>query len=155
MKNTKIANQQAFTLVELVIAIVIISIALIGTMNAVFAVGGHSADPLVMHQAIAIGESYIDEISTKNFDNPCPAVPAPGGRANYTSICHYSGLSEAPHDQTGAAIASLSQYNVSVTTDFAAANLNGLTGANNVARIDVTVTGPKLSMTFSAYRTSY
>ncbi len=146
-------QQAGFTLVELIISMVIISIALGGTLmtvnNAIF----FSADPLVSQQSLAIGESYLEEILKKKF----PKTPCPGGqRKNFRNICSYDGISQAPTDQNGDPIAELSAYTVSVSVDTSGAILNDLNSSNEVARVDVTVSHPGLaSMTFSGYRTNH
>jgi MSHA pilin protein MshD len=63
-------RQQGMTLVELVIAIVVVSIAVTSVMGAMATIGGRSADPIVLMQAQAIAESYMDEITAKAYTLP-------------------------------------------------------------------------------------
>jgi MSHA pilin protein MshD len=153
--------QRGATLVELVITIVIISIsvgAVIGTLSRMTA---HSADPMIEAQAVAIAESYLEEIMLKSYLDPTTGTvcPAPvGGRSVYDNICDYNGLVDAgAHDQSGAAPPglNLTAYTVSVAVN-QAASLNNLSGSGQVLRVDVRVTyGSLVDITLSGYRTNY
>jgi len=146
-------------MIELVISMTIIAIALLGTLLAINTAVAFSGDPMISHQAVSIAESYLEEILQKNFSTTaaCPAVPAPGGRASFNSICQYNGLSQSPTSQSGAAISALlNSYTVTVTVDSSAAILGSLTPGTQVERVDVTVSHPSMtSLTISAYRTNY
>ena len=147
---------RGFTLIELVISMSIIAITLIGVLMAINTSTLYSSDPLLTHQAIAIAESYLEEIVSKAFPiGTCPA----GTRSTYTNICNYNGLSESPRDQNGNPIAALASYNVSVSVDSTTASLGfpSLTSGTQVVRIDVTVshTPNMVPVTFSMYRTNY
>jgi MSHA pilin protein MshD len=153
---------RGFTLIELMLAITIIAIAVIGVLSVINMASSFSADPMITHQAVAIGESYLQEITTKPFPTtalPCSGSP-PALRSNYSTICDYKGIpvgGQVPTDVNGNAIAGLSAYTVQVTIDDTTANVNGLTAAANRAlRIDVTVSHPNMTtLIFSAYRTRY
>ncbi len=104
-------RQCGLTLVELVISIVIISIAVTGVLMAYSTMVARSADPLIDVQAVAIAEAYMDEILAKPVAGPVGG----GGRATYATVGEYAGLSEPPTDQFGAALAGLGAYTVAVT----------------------------------------
>lgn len=147
-----------FTLVELIISIVVISIALSGTLIATNIASKYSSDPMVSRQAVSIAQSYLDEILTKKFPTtlPCPAPPG-GGRSVYKNVCDYQGLVDVgPKDQTGTAVSGLEAYTVTVAIDDTAAVLGTLTTGTQVVRVDVTVTRTAMpSVKVSGYRTSY
>lgn len=147
-----------YTLIELVISLAIIAIAVLGTLLAINTAGLFSGNPSINYQAIAIAESYLEEISQKSFP-PIPITNCPAAtRANFTNVCNYNGLSEAPHDQTGNAIPALAAYTVNVLVDTSTAQLGSpsLTAGTQVVRIDVTVSHNQMpTMTFSTYRTNY
>lgn len=159
----KLSLISGFTLVELVISMTMISIALLGTLLAINTATLFSGDPLVTHQSMAIGESYLEEILQKDFPIfPCPSPPSPGGRSAFNNICQYHGLLESPTSQSGSQISpQLNAYKVSVAVDgtnsvLGPPNFPSLTPGSEVVRIDVTVSHPRISgMTFSAYRTKY
>lgn len=153
---TKYQVYKGYTLIELVTSMTIIAIALIGTLMAINTATLHSGDPLLRRQAIAIAESYLEEISGKDFPTaPCPA----GTRGTFTNICNYNGLSEQPTNQNGTPMPGLSGYTVSVAVDSATASLGSpsLTSGTEAVRIDVTVSLPPIMVpiTLSTYRTNY
>jgi MSHA pilin protein MshD len=142
-----------FTLVELVISMVVISIALGGVLLAIHYAVGHSADPLLQHQALGIAESYLEEILLKPFADP------DGGdgetvRALLDDVDDYHGLDDAgARDQSGTAIAGLESYTVRV--DVTNTALNGIPAADS-KMVTVTVSHPTgINLTLSGYRTDY
>jgi len=157
-------NQQGLTLIELIVAMVVISVALVGVMSVINYTTRHSADPVVRHQAIAIAEAYMEEIVLKDFCEPdqtpaeCAANPCPGSEADrdlYDNVCDYDGLVDnGARNQNGQAISGLENYRVNVTVvqeSFGppVATVNGL-------RIDVDVTDPSgESLRLSSYRADY
>ena len=149
-------KQSGVTLIELVISIVILSIAVVGVLSALGTIGGRSADPMIREQSIAIAEAYLEEINLSQFAavGSCPSVPGAGGRANLSHICHYHGLADSgAKNQFGVAVG-LDNYDVSVAVANSS-NLGGL-ASSVVLRIDVTVTGPtNEAFSLSAYRTNY
>ena len=129
------------SLIELIISIVIISIA-ITTIVATFSrVSLSSVDPMLQEQAIAVAEAYMEEITLKPFLDPdtLTVCPAPeGARSNYDNVCDYNGLNDVGvRDQTGGApISGLEQFTVNVTVQNSA--LNGVPAASSL-RIDIRV----------------
>jgi len=157
------SRQQGMTLVELVIAIVVVSIAVTSVMGAMATIGGRSADPIVLMQAQAIAESYMDEITAKAYTlpdaNPTCIKPITKTRATFTLVCDYQGLNDAPpQDSTGADITGLAAYSVAVAIT-KVPNLVEMGPATSPAldavKIAVTVTSPKGPYTLVGYRTRY
>jgi MSHA pilin protein MshD len=147
------SRHQGVTLVELVVAITIVGIAVTTILSAFAAVATRSADAMMQQQAIAIGESYLSEILQRWVVDP-NGTPPNTGRGSWDVVDQYNGLVEAPHDQSGTAIASLSNYTVSVSTSQSSA-LGGVPAAA-VRRIDITVSyPPSASVILSGYRTNY
>jgi MSHA pilin protein MshD len=137
------AAQRGVTLVELVLAIVIISIAVTGVLSAYVNMIARSADPLIDVQAVAIAEAYMDEIVSK----PAAAASGAGSRASFATMADYDGLNEPPHDQFGAPIAVLAAYTVNVSVD-SAANVQGVP----MFAATVTVTRGSSSIALQSYR---
>ena len=151
--NVPLSAQRGLSLIELVIAIVVIGVAVTGIVAAFSRVSSTSVDPMLQEQAIAIAEAYLEEISLRPFVDPdtatvCPAPEA--ARSLYDNICDYNGLSDVgARDQTGTAIAELGGYNVAVSVTNA--NLNG----NAAKRSAVTVSydgDPDFIFPLTAYR---
>lgn len=159
-------RQRGLNLVELVIAIVVISIATTGVLLLYATAVRHSADPMVQQQALAAAEAYLDEILARPACEPVvPPVPACTGetgtaeagetRATYDDIQDYAGLSNSPPlDQNGNADwdgngqPDLPGYTVDVSV---APNqvVNGVT----MARVDVRVrNGSVVDFTLTGYR---
>jgi MSHA pilin protein MshD len=141
------------TLVELVVAIVIIGVALAGALTVFIRNTSASADPLILHQATAIAEAYLEEALTKNF-----AVGPGNTRATYDDVLDYNFTDVGARDQTGGLpITGLEGYTVQIQAAYAA--LNDITPAsNNAIRVQVTVTpaiSPGSAVVISGYRTNY
>ena len=155
-------RRAGFSLVELIVAIVVAGIAVAAAARIFSTTLRGSGDPMVRQQAELIAEAYLDEILIKRFYDPdtntvCTGT-VEGSRGQYDNVCDYDGLSEAPHDQFGNAIAALSAYTVQVTVSNAGVSLNGIdnTGVVRILRVDVTVTGPAgTNVVLSSYRTNY
>ena len=60
-------NQSGISLIELIMFIVIISVALTGILLVMNQVTRHSADPLIHKQALAIAESLLEEVELMPF----------------------------------------------------------------------------------------
>jgi MSHA pilin protein MshD len=108
----------------------------------------HSADPIVRHQALAIAESYMEEILLQNYSGPAATL-----RANYNNVDNYNGLNDVGvHEQSGSAVAGLTQYTTSVTVSAE----TSLTGGVLAKQVAVSVSGPGVSgLTLVAYRANY
>lgn len=151
--------QGGLTLVELVISIAVAGIAFTGALLAVNLTTVRSADPMIQHQASAIGEAYVEEIVLKEYLDPESGTVCPSPEATrdlYDNVCDYQGLDDSgARDQFGTPIAGLGGYRVRVNVD-TAATLNGLTGSAEVMRVDVRVThGTGVDLTLSSYQTNY
>lgn len=89
-------RSKGVTLVELVITIVIISIAIIGVISAFSSSVGRSADPLWQFKSLKLAQLYLDEIKSKAFDDSSP----PGGVPPSTTVnCAALGPEEATRDE--------------------------------------------------------
>lgn len=159
MRRCLLNSQSGVTLIELIVSMIVISIALGGVLIVMNYTTLHSADPMLRQQAIAIAEAYMEEISLKAYRDPddntlCPA--AEGSRDLFDNICDYDGLNDSgARDQAGgAAISGLESYIVDVDisnpeTTFGSPAVSGL-------RIDVTVTDPAgKSLILTGYRADY
>ena len=149
VQEQRLRSQAGVTLVELVIAMVVISIALGGVLLVFNFTVARSADPMLQHQAIAVAEAYLEEILLRPYDGPSDA----GARENFGMAEDYATLgAHAPADQEGNAIGALAAYTVRVTVETATL------GSPAVAakKIDVRVTHPSgIDLTLTGYRTDY
>ncbi|QKT03645.1 prepilin-type N-terminal cleavage/methylation domain-containing protein [Ectothiorhodospiraceae bacterium 2226] len=143
--------QRGLTLVELIIAIVVMGVAVSGVLLVFTTTVARSADPMIQQQAGAIAEAYMEEVLLRPFT----VGPETGVRANFDDIFDYDGLDEPPTDQFGNALG-LAGYNVRVeVTADPSEGLGGIPGSD-VARIDVKVSHTSgHSVQLTGYRTNY
>jgi len=146
------SRQLGLTLIELVIAMVVIGIVAVTLLGALSTISSKSGDPLPRQQAIAVAESYLAEIRLKQFESVAACSATPASRPLYSQTCHYNGLSDPqPRDQFGNNIPNLQNYAVSVAISNSTA-LPGI-GATDQQRIQITVTTPAgESFTLSGFR---
>ena len=147
-------THRGVTLIELVVAITIVAIAATTILGALAAVASRSADSMMQQQAIAVAQSYLDEIMQRWVIDP-NGTPPDTGRGSWDLVDQYNGLLDVgARDQFGNPIAALSAYTVSVSTSPSSA-LGGVPAAA-ARRIDVTVSyAASGSVKLSGYRTNY
>lgn len=151
--------EAGLTLIELVIAMVVIAIALSGTLVLHRSVALSSADAMILAQAGVIAEAYLEEALLRPVYDPdlgaaggvCPAPEA--SRALFDNLCDYDGLNDAgARDQSGTPTPGLEAYGVQVEVD-ASAQLADLSGAPDLLRVDLRVTRGAAEVLLSGYRT--
>lgn len=162
--------QQGTTLVELVITIVIISIAIAGVAGAFSLIAGRSADPLNQTRAVSLAQLYMDEILSKSFADksrvgggPVDAADADCGnigpdsesRSSFNDVDDYHNpLDAAPQNSEQDPLTGYDGFLVTITVDCAGTEV-GLVN-HEAKRIDITVTDPSGgSYVFSAYRGNF
>lgn len=127
--------QQGVTLIELIIAIVVLGIAAVGILTALGRNTVLNVDPMLRAQSLALAQSFMDEVSSKpfyapsedpRFDANAGADPCPGAdlsslssREELDHVCAYAGYNAAQHEDgltapDGAPVVGLSGYNVRV-----------------------------------------
>ncbi len=157
-------DQSGLTLIELVLTIVVISIAVTGTLVLIQRTIVGSADPMIVRQAVGISEAYLEEIMLRSYYDPvlgagagpCPAPDPNDGRPEYNNVCDYNGLDDnGARDQADSPVTDLTRYRVRVTVD-SIATLGALSGPADVIRADVRVTHPDdVDLTLSGYKANY
>jgi len=109
-------GMRGFTLVEAVVALVILAAATAGVLLVFAGPMAASADPMVRAQARALASSYVDEIRLRRFGSG-PGDCSGTSREDYDTIWCYDGLNESPTNQFGESIGELSSYTVSASVD--------------------------------------
>lgn len=160
-----ISRQSGATLVELVMTIVIISIAVAGVVGAFATIAGRSADPLNETRAVELAQLYLDEILTKKYDEGTPegGVPVYSGscrvgvdgssesRGTFDDVDDYNKLEESPANILTSSVG-YNGFTVSVAITCAGAEI----GVPDAKRIDVTIAPPTgQDFLFTAYRVNY
>jgi MSHA pilin protein MshD len=141
-----------FTLVEMILAIVIIGVGLAGVMVAFSTAVGRSADPVIQQQMLAIAENLIEEVQLKPYAPAAHTAPAGCARDTYNDVSDYHGYATSGQVCTvdGVAVGALSGYSVGIAV--ATATLSGVAEAK---RITVTVTRGSQSLSLAGWRTNY
>lgn len=133
-------SERGATLIELTISIVVIAIAASAVLGLLSRTAGRSADAMVMSQAVAIAEAYLEEIALKSYADP-DGADGESTRSAFDDVDDYNGLVDnGARDQFGTALTSLTQYRVAVSVATSTA-LTGVPQAD-AERIDVRVTYP-------------
>jgi MSHA pilin protein MshD len=147
-------RQRGFTLIELIIFIVVVSIGMAGILSVMTRVVKSSADPMVRKQAVAIAEAMLEEISLKDYANPPVGGYTGSVRALFDDVSDYDGYSTSSGivDLTGAAVSGLSSYNLSPPVSVqSSTDLSGVAAK----KIMVSVTGPDGTFVLVGYRANY
>lgn len=163
-----------FTLIELVIAISLIGIALLGvTYSLQFSVR-YSADPLWQSKTLSLAKAYTEEILAQPFDersrhgnlSPCTPCTSPAqlgpdnesrgqGINQFDDTDDYNGLSEKTHNVLGEPRAGYKNYQVDISVVYAGQEL-GLARDDGAKRIDLLITPPgQKAQSFVFYRGNF
>jgi MSHA pilin protein MshD len=173
-------KSRGFSLIELVVAIVILSIGVTAFLVLINQTVGRSADPMVISQANAIAQSYLEEVVLANFCDPdlsndCSADCAAGcnvctsfsnqvgeTRATFDDVCDYNNLPDnVVRNRFGNQIASLSDYSVMVQVNDTNVTLGSppdelISNNGQVVRINVNVSHANgTSVSLTGYKTNY
>jgi MSHA pilin protein MshD len=148
LHNTEIrCFQSGLTLIELILSMVIISIAVTGLFSVINLTVSRSSDPIIQHQAIAIAESYLEEILLQSYTNPSDGYSGVD-RGQFDDVDDYNGLSDTGvRDSQGDLVAILANYNVSVSVAVVS-----LADSVSAKKIIVNVTGLGSNLKLVGYR---
>jgi MSHA pilin protein MshD len=142
-------RQSGATLIELILSMVIISIALTGILSVMNQTVAQSANPVVQHQAISIAESYLEEILLQPYADP-DGADGEVSRSLFDDVDDYNGLNDAGvQNRHGDLVAKLSAYNVSV-----AVSTEVLAGSVASKKVTVSVSGSSGKIELVGYRTN-
>jgi MSHA pilin protein MshD len=172
-------KQNGFTLIEIIIGIVMLSISLAIVSSLIAPTEKQSADNLLQIKAAELGQSLLNDISSRAFDhnsdmsggrircgepdnvsNPCTAANKLGPdigeneRKDYNDVDDFHGYIVNENSLDDSLGQSYSSFNVNVTVQYAGADL-GL--ASNLAkRITVSVTTPLgTEIKFATHKTNF
>lgn len=176
-------RQAGVTLVELIVFIVVVSVAVTGVLAVIDQAVRRSADPVAPKQALAIAEALMEEIQLMPYtycdpDDPAAATAtAPGdcataeamgpegaetrgGVTPFDNVNDYDGYAMAAIvDATGTAVPGLAGYSAAVTVapgalGPAASSIPAASG--DALQITITVTDPAgRTYTLDGYRTRH
>ncbi|GHD48976.1 MSHA pilin protein MshD [Marinobacter persicus] len=161
-------QEQGATLVELVMTIVIISVAIAGVVGAFSLIVGRSADPLNHTRAVELAQLYMDEIITRKYDHDAPQGGVPryngdcniateegaGNRALFNDVDDYDGLEDSPPADARGTLDGYNSFTVEVEVNCDADGVDLLAG--QAKRIDLTITAPgDQTFSFTAYKANF
>lgn len=155
-RATTLQGFRGFSLIELIVFIVIVGVALAGTLSVLNLTVSRSADPLLAKQAAAVGEAFIDEVLSRDYTQSCSCVT----RSQFLGVSDYHNYATTGiQTRSGSAITGLGNYSVLVQVTQAPAALGP--AGNQVPTtalklITVTVTDPaNRTYPFVAYKSNY
>jgi MSHA pilin protein MshD len=176
----KVRGQHGLTLIELVVFIVIVSVAVAGVLSVFIVTTSHSADPQRRKQALAIAEGLLEEIELARFtycdpsDANATTAMTSGGCASTVENAGPDAGETRPYDNVNDYVTAYNTGTIYLTnvdgTSFPAGYsasvkivpeaLNGIASSaapasTDVLRIAVTVTYGGDSITVDGYRTRY
>lgn len=150
---------RGFTLLELIVAMVVISVGLAGLLMAFNVAMRHSADPVANKQMLAVAEGLIDEILLKPHavngvalaNSPVSCGSAGAERGDFDDVRDYHAYeTSGVCDIDGAAVAGLAAYRVRV--DVLSGSWQSIP---DVLTIQVSVTRDQQTLTLTGRRTPY
>lgn len=157
-------RQRGISLVELVLAIVIVSIGLAGVLAGYSATVKDSANPMIRKQMLAIAEEMLEEIALKPFLatgaapanalKDCTTGTGIAPRAAFDDVADYNNYSTTGIcNIDGDAIQSLAGY--SLSTAISGTATLGALGGGQVQQITVTVSYGTEQIRLVGWRTNY
>ena len=146
-------QQKGATLLEVIITIVVVSIALVGLLLSIAHSQRHGADTFIQIRAAELGQAVLDEILARPYAD---SADCPAERQRYNKIDCYHGMDESPpHDIHGQVMEKYQGFRVTVAVESRAFEGINDTHAKHVA---VTITTPppqQHRFAFSAWRTDF
>ena len=144
--------QRGLTLVELLIAIVVIGVGLGGVMLAFSTLARQNADPVVQRQMLAIAQGLMEEIHLKPYASAINAAPSGCARDTFNDVSDYHAYTTTNLicGVDGTSVSGLNGYSVRVVVVVAA-----LAGVADAKRVDVIVNRGSDSFTLTGWRTDH
>jgi len=144
--------QRGFTIIEMVVAIVVIGVGVAGLLSAFSMSVRNSADPMQVKQSQVVADEIMGEILLKPYSSTATSSSVGCARNQFYDVAAYNGHTTTGKicDVDGVAIAALDGYSLKI--DVVATTLSGVTAAR---KITVTVTRGTETYILVGWRTDY
>jgi len=159
-------SSKGMSLIEMILTMVIVSLALVASLRSFSLFAGRSADVLVQTRTLDLAQLYFDEILSHRFDEdsgvygvptytgPCRITDDGESRENYDDVDDFNAIiNEAPSliDASLAADYAGFLVSVTVTCDDSMGTL-----ANGGKRIDIAISNPlNTTSVFTVFKGNY
>jgi MSHA pilin protein MshD len=155
MWNKPRRRQAGVTLVELIIAMVIIGVAVAGVLQVFNVTVIASADPIVQKQLRVVAEGMMDEIQRQPFSASSNTAPTGCARDTFNDVMDYDGYRPGKICLVnGEEVMELSGMTITVTITNDSNDRLGI-GSGNAYLIQVTTTKGSNSFTLKGWRADY
>jgi len=143
-------RQHGFTLIELVVFIIVVSVGVLGILSVFSTAVKGSGDPVIRKQSISIAEALLDEILAKDFST---GGYAGNDRLQFDDVSDYAGYHQVGITTLdGSPVSGLENYTLDITVDASSA-LGIPAGDIKKVTVSVTVDGDPIELT--GYRANY
>lgn len=146
------AAQRGFTIIEMVVAIVVIGVGVAGLLSAFSISVRNSADPVQLKQSQTVADEIMGEILLKPYSSTTVSSSSGCARNQFYDVAAYNGYTTTGKicDVDGVTIQPLNGYSLRI--DVVATTLGGVTAAR---KITVTVTKGGSNYVLVGWRTDY
>jgi MSHA pilin protein MshD len=148
----RLRHSRGFTIIEMIVAIVVIGVGVAGLMSAFSASSRGSADPTVRIQLQAIADQLMEEVLLKPYTAGTPTTVTGCERSAFDELSDYNGYTTTSKvcNVDGTAISALSGYSVKITV------VTGTLATVAAAKkITITVSRGNESFVLVSWRTAY
>lgn len=107
-------HARGFSLLEVVVTLVLLSVAVLAIIGLVAQIGGRSASPVLQTQALYLAEGYLEEALLKRYSDPDGIDEGCANRALWDDIGDFNCLASpaVPTDPLGNSLPGLSRYRI-------------------------------------------
>jgi len=132
-------SQRGVTLIELIIFIIVVSVAMTGVLVVMNQSSRTNADPMLREQATAIAQAYMEEVMLQPYSDPdggeTGSCELGETRSTYDDVADYDCTADnnGAVDQNGTVVPGLEAYNVLVNV------MNDTLNGDSSRRIDIQV----------------
>ncbi len=160
MRTKMPLRELGLTMIELIMAIMIISISIVGILSVLRTTTQSSADPVLYKQAMAMADAILEEVMSKAYQNPVGGYTETNpqtcaGRLFYDDVSDYSCFDGSTSSKViqsnttlGGTASPLVGYTATVTVSTVTMN------ALPMKKVVVTVTGGGIVVSLDSYRSN-